>query len=87
MKFVLPIILKLEKKGYKLKAVSTLFAIWCYLSLSQIWSYELFYQQALGRAQICLMVRQILGNSILGNAINRAQKIPNFSVAKHYAME
>ena len=28
-----------------------------------------FYQQALGRAQICLTVQQILGNSIEGNTI------------------
>ena len=27
-------------------------------------SMNYFYQQALGRAQICLMVQQILGNSI-----------------------
>ena len=47
---------------------------------------NLFYQQALGRAQI-LIVQQILGNSIWGNAINLAQKIPIFFVAKHYVME
>ena len=41
VKFVLPIIKKSEKREVT-KAVSTLFAIWCYLSLSQIWSYELF---------------------------------------------
>ena len=46
-----------------------------------------FYQHALGREQICLMVQQILGNSIRGNAINLAQKIPIFFVAKHYVME
>ena len=33
--------LKVGKKGVT-KAVSSLFAILCYLSLSQIWSYELF---------------------------------------------
>ena len=55
--------LKVGKKGVT-KAVSSLFAILCNLFLSQIWSYEFFYQQALGRAQICLMVRQILENSI-----------------------
>ena len=34
--------LKVGKKGVT-KAVSSLFAILCYLSLSQIWSYELFF--------------------------------------------
>ena len=71
VKFVLPIIKKLGKKGIT-KAASSLFAILCHLSISQIWSYEFFYQKALGRAQICLMVRQILGNSIWGSAINLA---------------
>ena len=46
-----------------------------------------FYQHALGREKICLMVQQILGNSIRGSAINLAQKIPIFFVAKHYVME
>ena len=41
VKFVLPIIKKSEKGEVK-KAVSSLFAILCYLPLSQIWSYELF---------------------------------------------
>ena len=41
VKFVLPIIKKLEKREVT-KAVSLLFAILCYLSLSQIWSYEFF---------------------------------------------
>ena len=45
------------------------------------------YQQVLGRAQICLTVRQIFGNSTEGNAINLARKIPVFFVAKHYGME
>ena len=34
-----------------------------------------FYQQALGRAKICLTVQQILGHSIDGNAINLSRKI------------
>ena len=46
-----------------------------------------FYQQALGRAQICLMVQQIFWNSICGNVINLAQKIPILFVAKHYEIE
>ena len=38
-----------------------LFAVFCFLPLSQIWSHEfLFYQKALGRAQICLTIQQIL---------------------------
>ena len=41
VKLVLPIIKKSEKREVK-KAVSSLFAILCYLPLSQIWSYELF---------------------------------------------
>ena len=41
VKFVLPIIKKLEKREVT-KAVSLLFAILCYLSLSQTWSYEFF---------------------------------------------
>ena len=41
-----------------------------------------FYQQALGRAQICLMVQQILGN-----VINLTQKAPISFVTKHYKME
>ena len=45
------------------------------------------YQQALERAQICLMIQQILGNFIEGNPINLSQKIPIFFVAKHYIME
>ena len=86
VKFVLPIIKKLEKRDVT-KAVSLLFAILCYLSLSQIWSYEFFYQHTLGRAQMCLMVQQILGNSICGNVINLAQEIPILLVAKHHEME
>ena len=41
VKFVLPIIKKLEKREVT-KAVSSLFAILCNLCLSQIWSCELF---------------------------------------------
>ena len=60
--------LKAEKIGAT-KVVSSLFAILCF-PLSQIWRYEFFfYQQALGRAQICLTVQEILGHSIEGNAI------------------
>ena len=61
------------------KAVSSLFAILCFLRLSQIWSYEFFFcQQAPGRAQISLTVHQISGNSAGGNMINLARKIPIF---------
>ena len=75
--------LKAEKIGVT-EEVSSLFVIFCLLPLSQIWPYEFFYQQALGRAQICLTVQQILGNSTEGNAINLARKIPIFKfVAKH----
>ena len=42
-----------------------------------------FYQHALGREKIC----NFSGNSIRGNAINLAQKIPIFFVTKHYVME
>ena len=62
-------------------AASLLYAILCFLPLSQ------FYQQALGRAQICLTVLQSLGNSTKGNAMNRARKIPVFFITKHYVME
>ena len=63
----------------KTRAVSSLFAILCVLPLSQIWSYDhFFFQQALGRAQICLTVQQILGNPTAGNVINFTQKIPIF---------
>ena len=55
-----------------LKAVSSLYAILCFLRLSQIWSHEFFYQQAPGRAQIYLTDQQILVNSTEGNAINLA---------------
>ena len=37
------------------------------------------YQRALGRAQICLTVQQILRNSTEGNAINPARMSPIFS--------
>ena len=46
-----------------------------------------FHQQALERAQICLTVQQIFGNSTEGNAVNLTRKIPIFFVAKHYVME
>ena len=43
------------------KAVSSLFAILCLLPLFQMWSCELFRQQALGRIKICIAVQQFLG--------------------------
>ena len=46
-----------------------------------------FYEQALGRLQIYLKVKQIFRNSNGGIAINVARKIPIFFVAKHYVME
>ena len=68
-----------SRKNRVTKAVSSLFSIFCFLRLSQIWSYQfIFYQQALRRAQIYLTVQQILGNSTEGNAINLARKIPVF---------
>ena len=66
VKIVLPIISKPKKTGV-IKAVSSLFSILCFLSPSQIWSYDFSYQQALGRPLICLRVQQILGNSTEGN--------------------
>ena len=56
--------LKVGKKGVA-KAVSSLFAILCHLFLSQIWSYEFFLSTCTRKGtNICLMVQQILGNSI-----------------------
>ena len=46
-----------------------------------------FCQQALGRAQICLTVQQIFGNSLEWKAINLARKISIFFVAKRYVKE
>ena len=60
------------------------FAIFCMLPLS---FFFFFYQQTLGRAQICLTVQQILEHSIKGNAINLARNISIFLVANHYVME
>ena len=72
--------LKSEKnRGYKGSFLG--FAIFCMLPLS------FFYQQALGRAQICLTVQQILEHSIKGNAINLARNISISFVANHYVME
>ena len=34
-----------------------------FLPLSQIWSYDFFLSKGIRRAQICLTVQQILGNS------------------------
>ena len=65
VKIVLLIISKPKKTGV-IKAVSSLFSILCFLSLSQIWSYDFSSQQA-GRPLICLRVQQILGNSTEGN--------------------
>ena len=45
------------------------------------------YQQAQGRAQICLTILQILGNSTEGNAINQIRQIPILFVAKDFVME
>ena len=56
-------------------------------SISNLVLWIFFYQHTLGRAQICLMVQQILGNSICGNVINLAQEIPILLVAKHHEME
>ena len=78
VKIFLLIIYEPKKIGVT-KVVSSLFAILCFLSLSQIWSY-FFYQQALGRARICLTVQQILENSTQGSAINLIPKIPIFFV-------
>ena len=50
---------KIRKKEGVTKAVFSLLAILCFLPLSQIWCYDFFYQQALGRAQICLTIQQI----------------------------
>ena len=79
--------LKAEKNRVR-KAIFLLFAVVCFLPLSQIWSYEFFfYWQALGKTQICLTVQQILGNSTEGNVINFTWKIPIFFVAKPYVIE
>ena len=43
-----------------------------------------FYQQAQGRAQTCLTILQILGNSTEGNAINQIRQIPILFVAKEW---
>ena len=65
-----------KKSGYRFK-------ILCFLRLSQICSYDFFFnQQVLQGAQICLTVQQILGNSTEGNTINFARNIPIFFVAK-----
>ena len=81
--------LKAEKNRVR-KAIFLLFAVLCFLSLTQIWWYEFFFEfywQALGRTQICLMVQQILGNSTEGNVTNFTWKIPIFFVAKHCVIE
>ena len=71
VKFVLPIIKKLGKKELQRQLPRYLqFCVtFLYLKFGPM---NFFYQKALGRAQICLMVRQILGNSIWGSAINLA---------------
>ena len=74
--------LKSEKnRGYKGSFLG--FAIFCMLPLSFLF----FYQQTLGRAQICLTVQQILEHSIKGNAINLARNISISLNANHYVME
>ena len=79
VKIFLLIIYEPKKIGVT-KVVSSLFAILCFLSLSQIWPYDFSYQQALGRPQICLTVQQMLGNSTQRNVINLIPKIPVFFV-------
>ena len=64
-----------------------LLAIFCFFSLSPIWSYEFIISRVIRKAHICLTVQQIFGNSTEGNAINLARKIPVFFVAKHYVIE
>ena len=86
VKFVLPIIKKSEKREVT-KAVPRYLQFCVIFLCLKFDPMNCFYQQALGRAQICLMVRQIFGNSICGNVINLAQKIPILFVAKHYEME
>ena len=49
----------------------------CVFSNLVLWN--LFYHQALRRAQICLTVHQIIGNSTERIAINLARKIPILS--------
>ena len=75
--------LKSEKIGVT-KAVSSVLQFFCLLPLS---FFFFFHQQALGRAQICLTVQQILEHSIKGNAINLARNISISLVANHYVME
>ena len=86
VEFVLPIIKKSEKREVT-KAVPRYLQFCVIFLCLKFDPMNCFYQQALGRAQICLMVRQIFGNSICGNVINLAQKIPILFVAKHYEME
>ena len=70
------------------KAVSLLFAIVCYLFLSQIWSYELFLSTGTRKGTNMFNGPANLRKFHLRtNAINLAQKIPFFFVAKHYVME
>ena len=75
--------LKSEKIGVT-KAVSSVLQFFFFLPL---FFFFFFHQQALGRAQICLTVQQILEHSIKGNAINLARNISISLVANHYVME
>ena len=78
--------LKAESIGVT-EAISSLFVILMFSrSFSNLGLMNIFYQKALGRAQICLMIQKILGNSTEGNAIYLARKIPIFFVTKHYVM-
>ena len=54
------------------KVTSSLFAILCFLPLSQIWSYELFLPT--GTRKYCQLGSTIVSTD--GNAINLARKIP-----------
>ena len=61
--------LKAESIGVT-EAISSLFEIFMFSrSFSNLGLMNIVYLKALGRAQICLMVQKILGNSTEGNAI------------------
>ena len=86
MKFARPLNRKPKRnRGYK----GSFLAICNFVFSSSISNLVLrfFHQQALGRAQTCLTVQQILGNSTQGNAINLSRNIPTFFVVKHFVME
>ena len=56
--------LKVGEKGLQRQFPRYLQFFVIFLHLKFAFPMNCFYQQALGRAQICLMVQQILGNSI-----------------------